>query len=50
METVGPFGDQTGDTDASHSGVVGTDGGVIEGWTSYAGQDQIGLGSGDCHM
>ena len=30
METVGPVGDQTGE-DASCSGVVGTDGGVVEG-------------------
>ena len=30
METVGPVGDQTGE-DASLSGVVGADGGVVEG-------------------
>jgi hypothetical protein len=31
METMGPVGDQTGNTDVSCSGVVGADGGVVEG-------------------
>jgi hypothetical protein len=31
METMGLVGDQTGE-DASRSGVVGADGGVVEGW------------------
>src|SRR5882757_7867469 len=42
METAGPVGDRTGDTDASGSGVVGADGGVIEGGGGSEGEHDSG--------
>src|SRR5882762_3948118 len=42
METAGPVGDRTGDTDAYGSGVVGADGGVIEGGGGSEGERDSG--------